>query len=87
MSNDMIRYEIATMALWSGVAADTIVVYSERWSSSCGFPMEVGRSYLVFASSYYGKPSERNRDNRNWPGGSRCHSGSVWKAGKDADHG
>ena len=72
-SNDMVRYEVATMALWNGAAADTLIVYSERESSSCGFPMAEGHSYLVFASYYTGTESQRSRDSVAWAGGKPDH--------------
>lgn len=44
-----VRFELRVEGGWKGARADTIAIYSSRQESACGYRLEVGTRYLVFA--------------------------------------
>ena len=38
-------------SLWKGAATDSLVIWTGFGGGDCGFPFQVGRSYLIFAVS------------------------------------
>lgn len=63
-TGDMIRYAIVPLESWKGPVADTLIIYSARSSSSCGFGMSSNREYLLYVSSY-----PEALGGREWAGG------------------
>lgn len=49
-SMDPIAYFFDVTDVWKGAVGDTAVVTTARHSASCGYPFELGRSYIVYAT-------------------------------------
>lgn len=48
-SIDPLLYSIAVNEVWKGDVGDTTVITTARESCSCGFPFQIGRTYIVYA--------------------------------------
>ena len=63
-TGDMVRYAILALKGWQGPIADTLIVYSARSGSSCGFKMSLDGEYLLFVRS-----DPEPWGGREWAGG------------------
>ena len=56
MSSDAsIGYVFEVEKAWKGVERKEVVVYTERYSASCGYEFAYGEEYIVYATKEYGK--------------------------------
>lgn len=51
----IITYPVAVHQIWKGALPDTVEVGSARGGSSCGYPFEIGGTYLIFAHVHNGQ--------------------------------
>lgn len=55
-SNDPVVLEFDVKEVWKGAMEARVSLWTAREESSCGYPFEVGREYLVYTSRAMRKP-------------------------------
>ncbi|HVP38382.1 MAG TPA: hypothetical protein VMS93_04285 [Candidatus Saccharimonadales bacterium] len=51
-SAEPVEYRFRVTRIWKGTLSDTTAVWSAAMSASCGYPFQVGQSYLVYSESH-----------------------------------
>lgn len=49
-TGDPIDFRLRVTTIWKGPLADSVTIRTKRCDASCGFPFEIGESYLIYAN-------------------------------------